>query len=127
MIKYEFMRAHGKGSEGSEQGGGVRKEKGGAKKRGVHAAQTPPVYATVGNQVGGSFIHSYDRPNNLPTFEVALVKMAKLLKLLIRDSYLFALVSLETVQYCCLFLSSVGRLMRPIREVSLPMISVVLT
>ena len=43
MIKYEFMRAHGKGSEGSEKRGGVRKKKGGAKKRGVHAAQAPPL------------------------------------------------------------------------------------
>ena len=35
------MRAHGKGSEGSEKGGGGRKEKGGARSTG-----TPPVYAT---------------------------------------------------------------------------------
>ena len=39
MIKYEFMRAHGKGSEGV---GGCKK-KWGAKKRGVHAAQAPPL------------------------------------------------------------------------------------
>ena len=57
MIKYEFMRAHGKGSEGSEKGGGVRK-KGGAKKRGnvphplfskrggARSTGTTPVYAT---------------------------------------------------------------------------------
>ena len=53
MIKYEFMRAHGKGSEGSEKRGGGLRKKGGAKKRGVrripffskrgvHAAQVPP-------------------------------------------------------------------------------------
>ena len=42
MIKYEFMRAHGKGSEGSEKKGGVRIKKGGAKKRGMHAARAPP-------------------------------------------------------------------------------------
>ena len=58
MIKYEFMRAHGKGSEGSEKRGGVRKKKGGAKKRGVrrtplfskrgvHAAQAPPLYTLL--------------------------------------------------------------------------------
>ena len=41
MIKYEFMRAHGKGSEGSEKRGGCEK-KGGARSTG-----TPPVYATV--------------------------------------------------------------------------------
>ena len=41
MIKYEFMRAHGKGSEGSEKRVGVRK-KGGARSTG-----TPPVYATA--------------------------------------------------------------------------------
>ena len=51
MIKYEFMRAHGKGSEGSEKGGvrikkGARK-KGGAKKRRVHAAQAPPLYTLL--------------------------------------------------------------------------------
>ena len=46
MVKYEFMRAHGKGSEGNEKRGGAIK-KGGAKNRGVHAAQAPPlVYAT---------------------------------------------------------------------------------
>ena len=52
MIKYEFMRAHGKGSEGSEKRGGAKikrgcEKKGGAphppfSKRGVHAAQAPP-------------------------------------------------------------------------------------
>ena len=36
------MRAHGKGSEGSEKRGGGAKKKWGAKKRGVHAAQAPP-------------------------------------------------------------------------------------
>ena len=62
MIKYEFMRAHGKGSEGSEKRVRVRKKNGGAKKRGVrrtplfskrgvHAAQAPPpVYATVNSK-----------------------------------------------------------------------------
>ena len=53
MIKYEFMRAHGKGSEGSEKGGGCEKKMGCEKrgvrrpplfsKRGVHAAQAPPL------------------------------------------------------------------------------------
>ena len=32
MIKYEFMRAHGKGLEGTEKRGGVRIKKEGAKK-----------------------------------------------------------------------------------------------
>ena len=41
MIKYEFMRAHGKGSEGSEKRGGGCEKKGGARSTG-----TPPVYAT---------------------------------------------------------------------------------
>ena len=41
MIKYEIMRAHGKGSEGSAKKGG------GCEKKGEHAAQAPPpVYAT---------------------------------------------------------------------------------
>ena len=39
MIKYEFMRAHGKGSEGSEKGGGRKKnvvrKKGGARSTGT--------------------------------------------------------------------------------------------
>ena len=53
MIKYEFMRAHGKGSEGSEKRGGAKKKWGAKKsgvrrtplfsKRGVHAAQAPPL------------------------------------------------------------------------------------
>ena len=34
MIKYEFMRAHGKGSEGSEIGGGGGKIKKGVRKKG---------------------------------------------------------------------------------------------
>ena len=41
MIKYEFMRAHGKGSEGSEKRGG------GAKKGGGTQLRHPPVYATA--------------------------------------------------------------------------------
>ena len=41
MIKYEFMRAHGKGSEGSEKGGGCEK------KRGVHAPRAPPLSTLV--------------------------------------------------------------------------------
>ena len=47
MIKYEFMRAHGNGSEGSEKGGGGGKKEGGAKKREVHAAQAPPLYTLL--------------------------------------------------------------------------------
>ena len=59
MIKYEFMRAHGKGSEGSEKRGGGAKikrgceKKGGAphppffKKGGARSTGTPPVYAPV--------------------------------------------------------------------------------
>ena len=59
MIKYEFMRAHGKGSEGSEKVGGVQNKKGGARKKGsaphplfwekggALTPGTPPVYATV--------------------------------------------------------------------------------
>ena len=57
MIKYEFMRAHGKGSEGSEKRGGAKikrgcEKKGGAphppffKKGGARSTGTPPVYAT---------------------------------------------------------------------------------
>ena len=46
MIKYEFMRAHGKGSEGSEKrGGGAKKERGCEKKGGARSTGTPPVYA----------------------------------------------------------------------------------
>ena len=56
MIKYEFMRAHGKGSEGSEKRGGAKikrgcEKKGGAphphffKKGGARSTGTPPVYA----------------------------------------------------------------------------------
>ena len=52
MIKYEFMRSHGKGSEGSEKRGGVRNKKGGAKKRGVHAAQAPPLCTPLVEEVG---------------------------------------------------------------------------
>ena len=44
MIRYEFMRAQGKGSEGSEKMGGCEK-KGGARSTG-----TPPVYATVNSK-----------------------------------------------------------------------------
>ena len=58
MIKYEFMRAHGKGSEGSEKKGGCEKKKGvrkkgGAphppffKKGGARSTGTPPEYAYV--------------------------------------------------------------------------------
>ena len=47
MIKYEFMRAHGKGSEGSEKrGGGAKEKRGGEKKGGARSTGTPPVYAT---------------------------------------------------------------------------------
>ena len=55
------MRAHGKGSEGSEKRGGANK-KGGAKKggvrrtplfskRGVHAAQAPPLNTPMDVQI----------------------------------------------------------------------------
>ena len=37
------MRAHGKGSEGSEKRGGGAKIKRGCEKKGVHAAQAPPL------------------------------------------------------------------------------------
>ena len=61
MIKYEFMRAHGKGSEGSEKRGGAKikrgcEKKGGAphppffKKGGARSTGTPPVYATVNSK-----------------------------------------------------------------------------
>ena len=46
MIKYEFMRAHGKGSEGSEKKGGANIKKGCEKKGGVRSTRTPPEYAT---------------------------------------------------------------------------------
>ena len=45
MIRYEFMRAQGKGSEGSEKMGGGCEKKGGARSTG-----TPPVYATVNSK-----------------------------------------------------------------------------
>ena len=46
MIKYEFMRAHGKGSEGSEKrGGGAKIKRGCEKKGGARSTGTPPVYA----------------------------------------------------------------------------------
>ena len=52
MIKYELMRAHGKGSEGSEKRGGVRKERGCEKKGGARQHRAPPrVYATVARDV----------------------------------------------------------------------------
>ena len=41
MIKYEFMRAHGKGSEGSEKRGGGAKKKGMRKKGGARSTGTP--------------------------------------------------------------------------------------
>ena len=47
MIKYEFMRAHGKGSEGSEKRGVGANKKGGAKKGGCTQHAHPPVYAPV--------------------------------------------------------------------------------
>ena len=57
MIKYEFMRAHGKGSEGSEKREVGANKKGGAEKRcapyppffkkgGARSTRTPPEYAT---------------------------------------------------------------------------------
>ena len=45
MIKYEFMRAHGNGSEGSGKRGGVRKKMGCEKKGGARSTGTPPEYA----------------------------------------------------------------------------------
>ena len=45
MIKYEFMRAHGKGSEGSEKRGGAKIKRGCEKKGGARSTGTPPVYA----------------------------------------------------------------------------------
>ena len=45
MIKYEFMRAHGKGSEGSEKRGGAKIKRGCGKKGGARSTGTPPVYA----------------------------------------------------------------------------------
>lgn len=51
MIKYEFMRAHGKGSEGSEKrGGGAKIKRGCEKKGGARSTGTPPVYATVNSK-----------------------------------------------------------------------------
>ena len=50
MIKYEFMRAHGKGSEGSEKGGGAKKK--GVRKKGGCAA--PPFF-----QKGGCTQHRH--------------------------------------------------------------------
>ena len=47
MIKYEFMRAHGKGSEGSEKRGGAKIKRGCEKKGGARSTGTPPVYAPV--------------------------------------------------------------------------------
>ena len=50
MIIYEFMRAHGKGSEGSEKRGrGAKKERGCEKKGGARCTGTPPVYAPAGS------------------------------------------------------------------------------
>ena len=42
MIKYEFMRAHGKGSEGSEKKGGCENKKGVRKKGGCTQHRHPP-------------------------------------------------------------------------------------
>ena len=50
MIKYEFMRAHGKGSEGSEKRGGAKIKRGCEKKGGARSTGTPPVYATVNSK-----------------------------------------------------------------------------
>ena len=47
MMKYEFMRAHGKGSEGSEKRGVGANKKEGAKKGGARSTRTPPEYATA--------------------------------------------------------------------------------
>ena len=45
MIKYEFMRAHGMGSEGSEKRGGAPHPPF-FKKGGARSTRTPPEYAT---------------------------------------------------------------------------------
>ena len=55
MIRYEFMRAQGKGSEASEKMGGVRKKGGCAappffQKGGCTQHRHPPVYATVNSK-----------------------------------------------------------------------------
>ena len=71
MIKYEFMRAHGKGSEGSEKGGGcenkkgVRKKGGCAappffKKGGARSTGTPPVYAPDESVTSPLLLGNYD-------------------------------------------------------------------
>ena len=60
MIKYEFMRAHGKGSEGSERRGG-----GGEKKGGARSTGTPPVYAPAK-------VLNFDRSNFFQLLKVSL-------------------------------------------------------
>jgi len=70
MIKYEFMRAHGKGSEGSEKKGGMRIKKGGCTQ---HAH--PPEYGTepsLCRKKAISFSHSKDNIKVQCTFSVFL-------------------------------------------------------
>ena len=52
MIKYEFMRAHGKGSEGSEKRGGGAKIKRGCEKKG--GAPHPPFFKKGGARSTGT-------------------------------------------------------------------------
>ena len=52
MIKYEFMRAHGKGSEGSEKRGGGAKRKRGCEKKG--GAPHPPFFKKGGARSTGT-------------------------------------------------------------------------
>ena len=56
MIKYEFMRAHGKGSEGSEKReGGAKKERGCEKKGG---APHPPFFKKGGARSTGTPLYT---------------------------------------------------------------------
>ena len=53
MIKYEFMRAHGKGSEGSEKRGGCENKKGVRKKGGCTQHMHPPCVRPWDRQISG--------------------------------------------------------------------------
>ena len=55
MIKYEFMRAHGKGSEGSEKRGGAKIKRGCEKKGG---AAHPPFFKKGGARSTGTPLYT---------------------------------------------------------------------
>ena len=71
MIKYEFMRAHGKGSEGSEKKGGCENKKGVRKKGGcTQHRHPPPVYAPENDGKPTDDGTSSDKPTDIRDIRV---------------------------------------------------------